>query len=386
MHPTMKTAAVAVALIAPAFGAFAPVFAPAHAQDSSINTGDQSGAYHQSFCPRLEAELKQAKFGYACKTSQGTSENLKRVLADPRQIGFGQLDILALEGVLTGAPSGGVAPVTLLRRDDARECLFAVTRNKDVAAYGDLAANAGKLRFILPPADSGSAGTFRYLKTIDADGLGRAAVVTHAATTDDAIRQALSADDSVTLFVQFPDPENARFKLVSELGGHFVPVIDRAILRPQVGGEKIYFAQETQVANATWMTSGAKVVTACTPLTVFTGALERVNGDKAIQDHKDLIATIRAIKSEAMLPAETTFARWLRRSKEISGASTEQLLKLSEEAREKAKPMIERAKDVGGKAMEAAKPALEKATEMGKQAIGKAEEMMKPKPPTEEKK
>ena len=390
-HQSIRTAAVALAVMTQA-----PALAPALAQDTTtfIHTGDASGAYHQSFCPRLEAELKQAKFAYTCKTSQGTSENLKRVLADPRQIGFGQLDILALDGMLPsaapGAPSGTVsgttAPVTLLRRDDVRECLFAVTRNKDVAAYGDLAANAAKLRFILPPVDSGSAGTFRYLKTIDSDGLGRAAAITHAATTDDAIRQALSADDTVTLFVQFPDPDNARFKLVSELGGHFVPVIDRIILRPQIGGEKIYFAQETQVANATWMTAGAKVVTACTPLAVFTGAAERVSGDKAAQDHKDLIATVRAIKSEAMLPTESTFARWLRRSKEISGAGTEQLLKLSEEAREKAKPMLDRAKDVGGKAMEAAKPALEKATEMGKQAIGKAEEMMKPRPPAEEKK
>ena len=362
------------------------LLAPNLAGAQDINTGDPSGSYHTSFCPRLETELKQARFTPTCKPSQGTAENLARVLADPRQIGFGQLDILALEGVLAG-PS---APVTLLRRDDARECLFAVTRNKDVAAYGDLAANAAKLRFILPPADSGSAATFRYLKTIDVEGLGKATPATHVATTDDAIRQALSADDTVTLFVQFPDPENSRFKLVAELGGHFVPVIDRAILRPQVANEKIYFAQETQVANATWSKSGAKVVTACTPLTVFTGSPERVTSEKAQQDQKDLIATVRALKVETMLPAESTWSRWLRLSKEISGASTEQLLKLSEDARERAKPLIERAKDASGRAMEAAKPVLEKATEMGKQAIEKAkqeaEELMKGKPPAEEKK
>ena len=167
-------------------------------------------------------------------------------------------------------------------------------------------------------------------------------------------------------------------------------MIDRAILRPQVANEKIYFAQETQVANATWSKSGAKVVTACTPLTVFTGSPERVTGEKAQQDQKDLIATVRALKVETMLPAESTWSRWLRLSKEISGASTEQLLKLSEDARERAKPLIERAKDASGRAMEAAKPVLEKATEMGKQAIEKAkqeaEELMKGKPPAEEKK
>lgn len=341
------------------------------AQD--INTGDPSGAYHGTFCPRLEMELRQARFNATCKTSLGTGENLKRVMAEPRQIGFGQLDILALEGALTGTPP----PVTVLRREDARECLFAVTRNKDVAAYGDLAANAAKLRFFLPPADSGSAGTFRYLRAHDPDGLGRAGTVIHAATTDEALRQALAADDTVALFVQFPDPDNPRFKLVADQGGHFVPVIDRALLRPQVGGEKIYFAQETEVANASWSKAGTKVVTACTPMVVFTGHPDRITGEKAQQDHRDLIATVKAIKPETLLPPESGFSRILKRTRELSATSAEQVLKMSEEAREKAKPWLDRALEAGGKAIEAAKPAIDKAAEMGKQAIDKAKQEAK---------
>jgi len=340
---------------------------------SDINTGDVSGAYHSTFCPRLESELKKARFPHACKTSQGTAENIKRVLADPRQVGFGQLDILALEGVL----AGGAPPIAVMRREDARECLFAVTRNKDIQTYGHLAAHAGKLRFILPPEGSGSAGTFKFLRSIDTEGLGRATQVTHAKDTDEAIRQALAADDTVTLFVQFPDPDNARFKLVGEQGGHFVPVIDRAILRPQVGGEKVYFAQETQVANADWIKSGVKVVTACTPMTIFTGAPERIADAKAQQDQKDLIATVRAIKGETLLPPEGVFARFWRRTMELSAATTEDLLKLSEEAREKALPYYERAKQATEKAIEAAKPAIDKAAEESKRIIEKAKEEAK---------
>lgn len=342
---------------------------PAGAQN--INTGDANGAYHSDFCPRIEGVLKQARFQPSCKTSQGTIENMKRVVADPRQVGFGQLDILALEGVLSGQP----APITILRRDDARECLFAVTRNKEVDSYGDLASNADKLRFILPPVESGSFGTFRHLRSIDPQGFGKATAVSNVASTDEAIRQALSADDTVTLFVQFPDPDNPRFKLVTELGGHFVPVIDRAILRPQVAGEKIYFAQETQVANAKWSRAGVSVVTACTPLVVFTGAVERVTGgEKAQQDHRDLIATVRAIEANVIMPPESGFTRFLRRTKELSASSAEAILKLSEEAREKAKPLIERAKDAGSKALDAAKPALERATEKGKELYERAKE------------
>lgn len=340
---------------------------------SDINTGDASGAYHSTFCPRLEGELKKARFPHACKTSQGTAENIKRVLADPRQVGFGQLDILALEGVLAGS----APPVTVMRREDARECLFAVTRNKDIQTYGHLAANAAKLRFILPPDGSGSAGTFKFLRSIDTEGLGRATQVTHAKDTDEAIRQALAADDTVTLFVQFPDPDNARFKLVNEQGGHFVPVIDRAILRPQIGNEKVYFAQETQVANADWIKAGVKVVTACTPMTIFTGTPERITDAKALQDQKDLIATVRAIKGETLMPPEGVFARFWRRTMELSGATTEDLLKLSEEAREKALPYYERAKQATEKAIEAAKPAIDKAAEESKRLIEKAKEEAK---------
>lgn len=336
---------------------------------SQINTGDATGAYHSSLCPRLEAQLKQARFVHTCETSEGTGENLRRVVADPRQIGYGQLDILSLDGGL--APG---SPVAILRNDDVRECLFAVTRNKDVQAWGDIAVSAPNLRFILPPEQSGSAGTFRYLRHIDTDGLGRARDIRYASTTDEAIRQTLSADDTVTLFVQVPDPDNTRFRLVGELGGHFVPVIDRTILRPQVNGQKIYFAQETQVANATWTSGGLTVVTACTPLTVFTGAVERISGDKARQEHQDLIATVRALKPEDLLPAETTFARFLKRTKELSAVSAERLLKLSEDARTQAGPLIERAKDASERALDAAKPTLGRAKELGQQVLERAKE------------
>lgn len=345
------------------------LLATAPAAAESINTAEATGAYHASFCPRLEAQLRQARFAFACRTSAGTGENIRRVVVDPRQIGYGQLDILALDGAL-----GIGSPIAILRTDDVRECLFAVTRNKDVKAWGDIAVGARSLRFLLPPEQSGSAATFRYLRHVDAEGLGRVNDFRHAPSTDDAIRQALSADDAVTLFVQVPDPDNARFRLVGELGGHFVPVIDRAILRPQVNGHKIYFAQETQIANATWTASGIRLITACTPLTVFTGAPERIGDDRERGDHADLIATVRAMKADDLLPTETGFTRFLKRTKELSAGGAERLLRMSEEARSRAGPLIDRARDAGAKALEAAGPTLDKARELGQHAFERAKE------------
>jgi hypothetical protein len=295
---------------------------------------------------------------------------MERVLADPRQVGYGQLDVFALEGRQMKAENA----FTIVRQDDVRECLFAVTRNRDISNYGELSAYAGRLRFILPPANSGSAGTFQFLRSIDPDGLGKAKSVTHAGSADDAIRQALSADDTVSLFVQFADPDNARFALVRQLGGHLVPVIDRTILRQEIGSKKIYFAQETQVENAQWIRSGRKLITACTPLVLFTGHPDRVQGEQAKKDHEDLIRTVAALKSGSLLPEESLFQRLLKRTKELSATSTEKVLEVTEQAREKAKPYTDKALETAKETADQAKQAAERASEAAKPYIDKTRE------------
>jgi hypothetical protein len=340
---------------------------------TQINTGGADGAYNRTFCPPLAAELGKAKLDYKCAPSAGTKENMQRVAADPRQIGFGQLDVMALEA----EKMGGISQFTTLRSGDVRECLFAVTKNKTITNFGELAVQSAKLRFILPPEQSGSVGSFNFLRQIDSEGLGTAKQITYAPSTDDAIKQALAAEDTVTMFVQFPDPDNPRFKLIQDLGGHIVPVLDRTVLRQQIGGEKVYFPQETQVANATWLKAGQTVVTACTPMVVFTGVTDKIAADKDKQDHRDVIATIKALDEEVLLPKEGLFSRVWKRTKELSAQSAEQLTTYSEQAREQAKPMLERAKEATSKAMEAARPTLEKAKEMGAQAYEKAKQEVK---------
>lgn len=365
-----KPAALALAAAAAVVGLALPAGA------NQINTGGEAGAYHASFCPALSTQLKVAQFDYRCIPSSGTRENIERVLGSPRQLGYGQLDVFALEG----RQLKGEAALTIVRQDDVRECVFAVTRNKEITNFGELAANAGRLRFILPPAGSGSAGTFQFLRSIDADGLGKAKSVTNAATAEDAIREALAADDTVSLFVQFADPDSFRFELARKLGGHVVPVIDRTILRQEVAGKKVYFAQETQVENARWIKTGRKVVTACTPLVLFTGSPETVHGEQAKKDHTDLIRTIADLKPGSLLPEETLFQRLLKRTKEISASSTEKVLEVTEQAREKAKPYTDKALDAAKEVSEQAKPYYDKSKEAAQKAyedtVKKAKELM----------
>lgn len=340
------------------------------AQAAQINTGGESGAYHGSFCPALAGQLKLAQFDYRCVPSAGTRENMDRVVADARQLGYGQLDVFALESRQMKAEEA----LTIVRQDDVRECVFAVTRNKQVSNWAELSVNAGSLRFVLPPATSGSAGTFQFLRSIDAEGLGRANSITHAASTEDALSQALSAADTATLFVEFPDPESKRFELVRKLGGHFVPVIDRNILRQEIGGTKIYFPQETETESAGWVQSARKLVTACTPLVVFTGRSDRVQSETARKDHADLIRTVTAMKRELLLPEESFLERALKRTKELSAVSTERALELTDQAREKAKPYTDKAMEKAKEIGEQAKQAAERASEAAKPYVEKTKE------------
>jgi hypothetical protein len=360
MNPVPLRLALAAGLVALALPAAA----------SQINTGAEGGAYHASFCPVLKSHLKLAQFDYACTPSAGTRENVERVLGNPRQLGYGQLDVFVRES----RALKGEGALTILRQDDARECVFAATRNKDVTNYGELSGFAGRLRFILPPAGSSSATTFQFLRSLDAEGLGRAKAVTNAASTEDAIREALSADDTVSLFVQFANPDSERFALIRRLGGHVVPVVDRTILRQEVDGRKIYFAQETQVEAAEWIRSGRKIVTACTPLVLFTGKPEQVQGEQARKDHADLIRTVGALQSGALLPEESLYQKLLKRTKELSATSTEKVLELTDQARDKAKPYTDKALETAKEASEQAKQAAERAADAAKPYYDKGKE------------
>lgn len=348
--------------------------APAAAQ--KIHTGAEAGIYHSALCPLLQKQLANAQLAYSCAPSPGSTETLRRIEAEPRDLGYVQLDVLALE-VQKG---GAMDRFTIIRSDDTRECLFLASRNKQFTVFGDIQAYAQTLRFILPPKDSDAAATFAFLQKVDADGLGKAKSVTHAATAEDAVRQALSAEDTIALFVQVPDPSTAIFKIVNAGQGQMIPVIDRAILRQQVGGQKVYFAEETEVAQARWVKSGKKVVTTCTPVALVTGDPQRIGDEKARQDQRDVIATIQKLKPSEVVPRKSIVERLIKRTRELSAISTEKLLDVSEKARVAARPALEKAKEATEKAYEKAKEATKEAMDKAKDAIGKDDDRREPAP------
>ncbi len=370
-----------MALLAATIGSMSS-FTALHA--FQINSGGENGSYHQHFCPTLSKELKKAQFDYNCTTSDGSRENLQRVASQPDQIGFSQLDVYSYETILRNQRGNH----EIIRSDLAKECLFMVTKNKSLTNYGQVLNSAENLNFILPPQTSGSSGTFEFLQRIDPDGLGAAGSITYTDTTDEALRQVLNSDDesAITLFVQFPDPDNARFKMIAENEGHFIPVIDRTILRQEIGGEKVYFAEETEITNASWMTSGKKVVSSCTPMVLFTGSPSQFPAGKTQDEQKDLIRTVSAIPAEDLQQKPGLLKSLYNQTKALSAASVEAMMEATEKARnaaepyvkkaqEATKPMLDSASEAGRQAQESAKPMLEGLEKFGQKTLDKAGEL-----------
>ena len=365
--------ALAKATVIGAFSA-AAFAVPALAADVDIHTGEQSGAYYSEFCPAIQKSASEKNIEMNCKPSKGSLSNIEAVTARPSDFGLAQFDILAHQNP--------PAAVETVRDDLGKECVFLVSKNKLMTNYGDVVASAEYLNFILPPEKSGHTGTFKYLQKLDPNGLGKATKVTHAPSTEDAITEALTSEDGVAIFVQFPNPDNPHFKTVTENGGHFVPVLFRELLTEEVDGKPVYTAEETEVTDPKWTEKGTKLVTACTPIVLFTGKEDSVTDETVKTIHQAAITALKEAPAEDLRPKEGWFSKIWDSTKSVSATGVEGLLVATEKARKTASPYVNKAKETAKpyveKAKETVEPYVEKAKETAEPYVEKTKEVTKP--------
>lgn len=302
----------------------------------AINTGGAAGAYHGTFCPPLPGVLANAYFqGYACTPSAGTVQNIQRVLAQPTNIGFAQLDVFARESAQRPAE---FARLQVIRTDIACEGLWMVTRNPDLD-FGRVLGLARRIQFVLPAQASGSTASFNYLRGIDPDGLGRVpdSNIAHMRDATEVInRVAASTNGEVGFFVQFADPRNANIRLMVEKGLRVIPVISREILRARVGEQNVYNAQTFTLSDGRLFGIGGRAITAttaCTPVAVFTGAPGAFQDRNGQDDAREMIQRLQQVSRNSMLPQDSTMQRILRSATQLSQSAVEQAVAGVESAR-----------------------------------------------------
>lgn len=306
----------------------------AMAQEKSIYTGGEKGAYNSTFCPPLPQALASAYFtGYRCTPSGGTLDNINRVLKNPVGIGFAQLDVYAREAK---SRPDDFKKLRVIRRDLACEGLWMVTKNERLQGFGDVIGLARRIPFILPPQNSGATASFQFLQQIDPDGMGRATNISYMQSATEVINRVASANDgSVGFFVQFADPENANIKLIFEKGLRVLPVVSREIVNTRIDGESVYEVQEFTLKSGFF--AGQKNITSCTPVAIFTGAPEAFDASNrnARDDQSDMIKRVSEVPSSSLLPQEGRMAALVRGAKRISGRALEEATAAVEVAKQK---------------------------------------------------
>jgi hypothetical protein len=275
--------------------------------------------------------------GYKCTPSGGTLDNIKKVLAQPSNIGFVQLDVLARE---VAAKPELDKQLTVIRQDIACEGLWMVTKNDKVKDYGAVLGYARRIPFVLPATDSGSAASFAYLQSIDPDGLGRAKNIKNVDNATTVINTvAASSDNSVGFFVQFADPENPNIKLMMEKNLMIIPVVSREITKAKVGDNALYNVQSFALKAAGFVKSGDDRVTACTPVAIITGNPDNQKDANAKDDQKDLIKAVREVPSSALLPTDSRIANLMKQVKKVSGSVLDEMMAAADKAKKAAEGM-----------------------------------------------
>jgi hypothetical protein len=270
------------------------------ASAQSIFTGGKSGAYYSVLCPAVADGLRNEGFTPTCQETNGTLDNIAKVLADPTSVAFVQGDAYANWAAANPADA---KKLVLVRNDLASEGVYFVSKN--VKTFGDVVRIITRAKFVLPPQTSGSAQTWENLKTVLPQVFTKvdASQLTHAESAAKAVDIALANDNTIALFVQLPDPSNAIFKTVIDKKGNFIPLVARALLAEQVNGQNVYTLETRPVSPAGILKSAVEVTTIATPIAIITQQTDAIPaGGNARVNHDDLIKTIQTLPKEKLLP------------------------------------------------------------------------------------
>lgn len=286
----------------------------------TIHAGSATGSYTNDFCPQVESALRIQYFEHQCATSDGSGDNVAKVLANPADVGLGQFDVVA------AANDENPGQLAVVEPGIGLECLYAVTSDTHIDSLSGLSP---RMPVALPPERSGSSGTFHYLQTLD-ESLAQMRTITYHDSALTAVQAVVRGEAALAFFVQFPNTNNPVFETINDAGLEFVPVINREILRRQVAGQSVYQPQEVVVTPAGLLgrltgRDPKKIITTCMPVVLFTGDPSLFpEGTPEHQDQSDLIQQLAATEA----PSGGDWTDIFRNAVSVSRERVESLLDL----------------------------------------------------------
>jgi len=298
-----------------------------------IYTASEHGAYHSSFCPPIPIALEKAGFpGYVCTPSGGTPDNIVKVVADPRSIGFAQLDVLARWAL----DNADAAKKLVVVRTLACEGLWLVAKSKDMSAvtFGQIVGRGRHVRFAV--ADGGSRASFEFMQKIDPEGLGRARHIQIVENARASIESVASGRADVGFFVQFVEPTNSNIKLLYERKLRPVPVVNHALVAATVANTPVYRVQSFNLTELGAVTSGGHVTSTCTPAVIITGTPESIANPSDASEQQALLNRVNAAPESAFLPKEGRLARLVSGGRSVPAVALKEMVAAYEVSKKKA--------------------------------------------------
>lgn len=284
---------VAAAGFAAVLGTASP--APAADQDV-VMTGGKTGDYYLYFGPPISKLLERAWVDAPVRDSKGTPDNMNWLLEHPLSYALLQGNVYA-ELIKEEKYAG---KIQILRGTGiGSEAVLAVMSPKIYArsggSWGAIAAHAKQVRIVTGSEASGPGQTLRQLMRLDPTGLGLAEPK-FLDSIDAAIAAVADGQADVALIVQFANPQNPRFKLITEKGLKFAPVLSASMKGLEIPGVGPAFT----LCEGAQVAPDVKLNTACTPILVATGASN---------ENADLKRVFAAVTEADFTPPEPTFAR-----------------------------------------------------------------------------
>ena len=305
------------------FGFLASAGTQALAQDKPplcttdcLLTGGEKGDYYRFFAPPVMDLLDKGWAQVPKAESPGTPASMDWVLTHQKSYFLAQGNVYA--DLVTNDPKyTGKFKLLSANKGLGNEVLLAIindgTMRRSQGSWKAIAVHAKQVRIVTSSKESGPGRTLLWMMQKDPEHLGKGSPV-YMDSVDAAIEAVATGKADVALMVQFPNPENPRFKMIAEKKLNIIGIIDESFRSLEIpgGGPAFTICEDAAVGpNVT-------VTTVCTPVLVATGATN---------DNQDVAKDFAKVTAADFMPKDTGFAKFWKAVKVRGGDAWEGTLK-----------------------------------------------------------
>ena len=319
-----------------------------HAAELVIGAGGASGEYTNTIVPAIDAALEGQDLTVKAMTSQGSQENLAKLLNGELDAALVQLDVLAMN--VEQASAAGLQLVDVVTPE---ALLCAVHQEGRIRSYYNLTDDKlpEPLVVSIGPELSGTAQTLPFVMSMDPDFDANNIDFVYGANIEAELDRLAGGSRDMVCFVMMANPENPLITKVHESDHlEFIDFISAYALENKVGESNVYETSVVPVSDGLWGFKAEKIET----LVTWVGLVVSKNVDDVTID-----ALTTVLAKPDLLPPTTTAGK----AKRLYGEFKDKAKDYSAKAKEQAIILKDKAKDYTAKAMEKASELKEQAQE-----------------------